>query len=145
MSGCWFDSLESDGGVEITPFVVVEKQAIIMRLLIGLLASLFGQQNAVDVGQYTASGDGDAAKQLAQLLVIAHGQLYVAGYNAGLLVVTSGVTGQLQNLSCEVLQNGSLRPQSLKDKCIRSNSCSRLICKGLQMRGDTRDALFAAR
>ncbi len=45
-----------------------------------LLGSLLGQQHSVDVGQYTPSRNGHARKQLAQLLVIAHSQLNVAGY-----------------------------------------------------------------
>lgn len=51
-------------------------------------------------------GDGDAAQQLAQLLVVAHGQLDVAGHNAGLFVVAGGVACQLQNLRTP----GAVRP-----------------------------------
>ena len=41
----------------------------------------------MDVGQDTTGGDGDAAQQLAQLLIVAHSQLDVPGDDAGLLVV----------------------------------------------------------
>ena len=78
-----------------------------MASLLLLLGGFFGQQHCVDVGQHTAGGDGDLAQQLAELLVVAHSQLDVAGHDAGLLVVPGSVTGQLQDLSREVLQHGS--------------------------------------
>ncbi len=56
-----------------------------------LLGLGLGQQHGVDAGQHTASSDGHLAQQLGQLLVIADGQLDVAGHDAGLLVVTSSV------------------------------------------------------
>ena len=61
----------------------------------------------MDIGKDTTFSDGDTSQQLAQFLVIAHGQLDVAGHNAGLLVVTSGVTSQLEDLSSEVFEDGS--------------------------------------
>ena len=60
----------------------------------------------MDVGKNTSLGDGGAVKKLVQLLVVADGQLDVAGDDAGLLVVTSGVSGQLENLSGQVLDDG---------------------------------------
>ena len=74
-------------------------------LLLGVLA--LGDEHGVDVGKHTTLGDGDTAEQLVELLVIAHGQLDVAGHDAGLLVVSGGVTGQLKHLSGEVLKDGS--------------------------------------
>ena len=53
-------------------------------------------------------GDGDAAEQLAQLLIVADSQLDVAGDNPGLLVVAGSVSSQLENLSCQVLQDCTL-------------------------------------
>ena len=50
-------------------------------------------------------GDGDAAEQLAELLIVAHGELDVAGDDAGLLVVARRISGQLQDLGCQVLQH----------------------------------------
>ena len=61
----------------------------------------------MDVGENTSLGDGGAVKKLVQLLVVADGQLDVAGDDAGLLVVASGVSGQLENLSGQVLDDGS--------------------------------------
>ena len=58
------------------------------------------------VGQHSAGGDGHSTQQLAELLVVAHGQLDVAGHDAGLLVVAGSVAGQLQDLGCQVLQHG---------------------------------------
>ena len=89
------------GGVKITPVCF---WACLMESLL-LLGGLLGQQHGVDVGQDTAGGNGDAAQQLAQLLIVAHGQLDVAGDDAGLLVVAGSIACQLQDLSCQVLQH----------------------------------------
>ena len=80
-----------------------------IALLLSLLASLLWQKNAVDVGQNTTSSNGHTAKQLAELLIVAHCQLNVAWHNASLLVVTGCVACQLQHLSCKVLQHGCLQ------------------------------------
>ena len=41
----------------------------------------------MDVREHTALGDGDAAEQLVELLVVADGELQVPRDDAGLLVV----------------------------------------------------------
>ena len=69
----------------------------------GLL--LLGEKNGVNVGEYTTLGDGDTTQQLVQLLVVSHSELNVAGHNARLLVVASGVTSELKDLSSEVLEH----------------------------------------
>ena len=74
--------------------------------LLGLLG-LLGQEHSLDVGEYTTLGDGHTGEQFVQLLVITDGQLQVTGDDPGLLVVTGGVSCQLQNLSCQVLHDGS--------------------------------------
>ena len=51
-------------------------------------------------------GDGDSREKLVQFLVVADGQLKMARVDSRLLVVTGSVTGQLENLSCEVLKHG---------------------------------------
>jgi hypothetical protein len=61
----------------------------------------------VDVGQNTTLGDGDVTQKLVQLLIVADGELEVTGNDTGLLVVTGGVTSQLEDFSSEVLENGS--------------------------------------
>ena len=60
----------------------------------------------MDVGEHTAGGDGDGAQQLGELLVVADGQLDVAGHDAGLLVVAGGVAGELQHLTIIDDKNG---------------------------------------
>jgi len=49
----------------------------------------------VDVGEHTISGNGDADKELAKLLLVAHGKLHMARYNATFLVVAGGVASEL--------------------------------------------------
>ena len=61
----------------------------------------------MDVGKYTALSDGDVAKKLVQLLIIADGQLEMTGDNTGFLVVTSGVASQFEDLSSKVLEHSS--------------------------------------
>jgi hypothetical protein len=61
----------------------------------------------VNVGQDTTLGDGDVAQKLVQLLIVADGELEVTGDDTGLLVVAGSVASQLENLSSEVLKNGS--------------------------------------
>lgn len=65
------------------------------------------KRTLVDVGQDTALGDGDVTQQLVQLLVVADSKLKVAGNDTGLLVVAGSVASQLENLSGEVLEDGS--------------------------------------
>ena len=60
----------------------------------------------MDVGKHTARRDGDAAEQLVQLLVVLDGKGDVTGHDASLLVVTGGISGKLQDLSAEVLEDG---------------------------------------
>ena len=74
----------------------------------GLLSILLaGEQEDVDVGEDTTSSNSGAAEKLVELLVVADSKLDVAGHNTGLLVILGGVTGELKNLSCEVLKDGS--------------------------------------
>jgi hypothetical protein len=61
----------------------------------------------VNVGQDTTLGDCDVSEKLVQFLIVADGQLEMTGDDTGLLVVTGGVTGQLEDFSCEVLKDGS--------------------------------------
>ncbi|KAG7273077.1 hypothetical protein CRUP_024807 [Coryphaenoides rupestris] len=62
-------------------------------------------EDGLDVGQHAALSDGHSAQQLVELLVVADGQLQVAGDDAGLLVVAGGVSGELQDLSGQVLEH----------------------------------------
>ena len=71
-----------------------------------LVGSLLGlADGSVHVGEHTSGSDGDLSQELGKLLVVADGQLDVAGDDSGLLVVTSSVTGELEDLSDEVLED----------------------------------------
>ena len=61
----------------------------------------------MNVGEDTTLGDGDVAQKLVQLLVVPDGELKVTGDDTGLLVVTSGVTSQLEDFGSQVLKDGS--------------------------------------
>ena len=78
----------------------------LLKDLLGLLG-LLGQEDSLDVGEDTSLGDGDSGEQFVQLLVITDGQLEVTGYDPGLLVVTGSIASQLEDLSSEVLHDGS--------------------------------------
>ena len=70
------------------------------------LGGLLGEKDGVDVGEDTAGRDGDSAKELVELLIVLDGQGDVAGDDAALLVVASGVAGKLEDLGAEVLEDG---------------------------------------
>ena len=78
---------------------------VIFRDLLGLLGFL-GQKHGLDVRQHTSLGDGDTGQKFVQFLVVADGQLQVTGDDPGLLVVTGGVSCQLENLSGQVFHDG---------------------------------------
>jgi hypothetical protein len=67
---------------------------------------LLGEKNSVDVGKNTSRGNGDTSKQLVELLVVLDGKGQVTGHDAALLVVTGSVTGKLEDLGAEVLEDG---------------------------------------
>ena len=73
---------------------------------LGGLLGLLGEKHGVDVGEDTAGGDGDAAEELVELLIVADGELDVARDDALLLVVARGVARELEDLSREVLEDG---------------------------------------
>ena len=98
----WQDLLARSGGSEKSRlFVIVRRPS-----LLGLLG-LLGQKHSLDVGEHTTLGDGHTGQELVQLLVVADGQLQMAGDDPGLLVVTGGVACQLKDLSGQVLHDGS--------------------------------------
>ena len=77
------------------------------ELSLGCLLGLLWQQNSLDVGEDSTLGNGDAGEQFVQLFIITDGQLEMAGDDPGLLVVTGSVASQLEDLSRQVLHNGS--------------------------------------
>ena len=54
------------------------------------LGSRLGDEHGVDVGEDTALGDGHAAEELVELLVVADGQLDVAGGALGFFFFSGG-------------------------------------------------------
>jgi hypothetical protein len=78
----------------------------------------------VDVGQNTTLGDGDMTEQLVQFLIVTDGELQVTRDDTGLLVVTSGVSSQLQDFGSQVLEDGSQ---------VNGSTCDRIsdsVCLG---------------
>ena len=75
--------------------------------LLGGLVRLLGQEDSLDVGENSTLGDGDSGKQLVQLLVVPDGELEMTGDDPGLLVVTGSIASELEDLSSEVLHDGS--------------------------------------
>lgn len=61
----------------------------------------------MNVWEDTTLGDGNVTQKLVQLLIVADGELKVTWDDTGLLVVAGCVSGQLENLSGEVLKDGS--------------------------------------
>ena len=72
------------------------------------LGGLLGEEDGLDVGEDTTLSNCDTTEELVQLLVVADGQLEVAGNDARLLVVAGGVTCQLKDLGAQVLEDGGL-------------------------------------
>lgn len=61
----------------------------------------------MDVGKNTTLGDRNVSEKLVQLLIVADGELKVTRDDTGFLVVTGGIASKFENLSSEVLKNGS--------------------------------------
>lgn len=61
----------------------------------------------MNVWEDTTLCDCDVSQKLVQLLIVADSELEVTWDDTGLLVVASGVSGQLEDLSGEVLKDGS--------------------------------------
>ena len=60
----------------------------------------------MDIWQDTALSDGDVTEKLVQFLVVADGEVEMTWDDTGLLVVTSSVASQLEDLCCEILKHG---------------------------------------
>ena len=68
---------------------------------------LSSSDGATDVGEDTSFGNGGVVEELVEFLVVSDGQKNVSGDDSGLLVVLGGVSGELEDLSSEVLKNCS--------------------------------------
>ncbi|XP_005527783.2 PREDICTED: histone H3-like centromeric protein CSE4 [Pseudopodoces humilis] len=85
-------------GDSVTGSFVPDSLSLSAVVLTAVSGSLLGQQHGLDVGQHAALRDGHLAQQLVELLVVADGELQVAGDDARLLVVAGRVARQLQDL-----------------------------------------------
>ena len=72
-----------------------------------LLLGLLGEEDSLDVGEDTTLGNGGTREKFVQFLVITDGELEVTGDDSGLLVVTGSIASELEDLSSEVLHDGS--------------------------------------
>jgi len=101
--------VSSCGGVEITPLIMgiqcFGRHWIYSSAFLPVFFGNSWQEDTVNVGKHTTTSNGDTSQQFAQLLIIAHCQLNVARDNTSLLVVTSGIACQLNNLGRKVLQD----------------------------------------
>ena len=66
---------------------------------------LLWQKNGLDIRQHTSLSDGNTRQKLVQLLVVSDCQLKMARVDSLLLVVTSCITRQLEDLGSEVLHH----------------------------------------
>lgn len=68
--------------------------------------ALLGEKDCLDIWDDTAVWDCDPCQKFVELLIVFHCQQDVARSDALLLVVTAGVSCQLQDFGAEVLQDG---------------------------------------
>ena len=61
----------------------------------------------MDVGKNSTTCNGDTSEQFVVLLVVLDGKSQMTGHDTALLVIAGGVTGKLEDLSAEVLEDGS--------------------------------------
>ena len=69
------------------------------------LAGLLGEEDGVDVGEDTTLSDGYITEELVQLFVVSDSELQVSGDDSLLAIVSGSVTGQLKDLSAQVLEH----------------------------------------
>ena len=86
----------------------------------------------MNVREDTTGGDGNILHKLGKLLIVSDGELDVSWDNSALLGVLGGVTGELEDLSGEVLKDGSE-----VDGGTGSNSLG--VSSGLHVSGDSSD------
>lgn len=63
---------------------------------------LGGEELGQDVGEDTTLGDDDGSEEFVELFIVSDGELEMTGNDTGLLVVSGGITGQLEDFSSEV-------------------------------------------
>lgn len=57
----------------------------------------------MNIRQYTSIGNSNTTKKLVKFFVVSYRKLDVARDNSCLLIITSGITGEFENFSGEVL------------------------------------------
>ena len=74
----------------------------------------------MDVGEDTAGGDGACSCELAELLIVADGELDMTRHNGLLFVLSAGITGEVKDLLREVLHDscGEYAGSDTNHRCI---------------------------
>jgi len=72
---------------------------------VGALLLLALDEELVQVGSDTTSGDGDLTNELVQLLIILDSELDVAGDNTGLLVFAGAISRQLEKFGHQIFDD----------------------------------------
>jgi len=72
-----------------------------------LVACLLGKKDGLDVGENTTLSDGDTTEEFVQLFVVSDGELEMSRDDSGLLVVSGSVSGQFENFSGQIFEDGS--------------------------------------
>lgn len=72
---------------------------------LSFLFGFLGEQDSLDVGQYTTLCDGYAGQKLVQFLVVPDSELKMSRDDPSFLVVSGGITCQLENFSSQVFKN----------------------------------------
>ena len=100
-----FQLIDTDW-IELFAFTSLHLVRVTASTYHSCLVHLGGEKVDVDVGEDTTGCDGSLGHESVELFIVADGELDVTGHNSGLLVVLGGVTGELEDLSCEVLKDG---------------------------------------
>ena len=83
------------------------RAVLVLMLTLARLRRLLRQENCLDVGKYTALGDGYTSQKFVELLVVADCELKMSRNDARLLVISCSIARQLKDLSCQVLEDCS--------------------------------------
>ena len=67
---------------------------------------LVAGNGSADVGEDTSFSDGGVVEEFVEFLVVSDGEKDVSGDDSGLLVVLGGVSGEFENFSGQVLEDG---------------------------------------
>ena len=110
-------------------FSVVELRlrSELLRGIALLTLDLAGEEEGVDVGEDTTSSNSGVGHELVEFLIVSDGELNVSRHNSGLLVVLGGISGELEDLSGEVLKdssevNGGTSTDSLREAALLEES-----------------------